>query len=50
MNVAAMVGFGDINASNSIAWEAHVGGYISGLLLFGLFDIAPRYEDEPEQN
>ena len=48
MNVAAMVGFGDINASNSIAWEAHVGGYISGLLLFGLFDIAPRHEGEPE--
>jgi membrane associated rhomboid family serine protease len=49
MNVAAMVGFGDINASNSIAWEAHVGGYITGLLLFGLFDIAPRYEFELDE-
>lgn len=50
MNIAAMVGFGDINASNSIAWEAHVGGYISGLLLFGLFDIATRHEIELDEN
>ena len=48
MNFAAMIGFGDVNASNAIAWEAHVGGYIAGLLLFGLFDIAPRHEDVPE--
>jgi membrane associated rhomboid family serine protease len=44
MNVAAMIGFGDINASNAIAWEAHIGGYIAGLFLFGLFDIAPHHE------
>lgn len=43
MNIAAMVGFGDINASNAIAWEAHIGGYIAGLCLFGFFDIAPRH-------
>ncbi len=48
MNLAAMIGFGDVNANNAIAWEAHVGGYIAGLLLFGLFDIAPRHEDVPE--
>lgn len=48
MNLAAMVGFGDINASSAIAWEAHVGGYLAGLFLFGLFDIAPRHEDVPE--
>ena len=48
MNLAAMIGFGDVNASNAIAWEAHVGGYIAGLFLFGLFDIAPRHEDVPE--
>lgn len=48
MNLAAMVGFGDINANSAIAWEAHVGGYIAGLFLFGLFDIAPRHEDVPE--
>ena len=48
MNLAALVGFGDINANSAIAWEAHVGGYIAGLFLFGLFDIAPRHEDVPE--
>jgi membrane associated rhomboid family serine protease len=25
-------------ASDQIAWEAHVGGFVAGLLLFGLFD------------
>ena len=48
MNIAAMVGFGDINASNSIAWEAHIGGYIAGLCLFGFFDIAPRHSESSE--
>ncbi len=48
MNLAAMIGFGDMNANNAIAWEAHIGGYIAGLFLFGLFDIAPRHEDVPQ--
>jgi membrane associated rhomboid family serine protease len=25
----------------SIAWEAHLGGFYTGLLTFGLFDRAP---------
>lgn len=28
--------------SGSIAWEAHVGGFLAGLLLFALFDPVPR--------
>ena len=28
--------------SNSIAWEAHIGGFLSGLFLFPLFDPRPR--------
>lgn len=34
----------------SIAWEAHVGGFLAGLLLFSLFDPVPRggSEDRPE--
>ena len=48
MNLAALVGFGDLNANSAIAWEAHVGGYIAGLFLFGFFDIAPHHEDVPE--
>ncbi len=48
MNIAAMVGFGDLNSSSAIAWEAHVGGYLAGLFLFGLFDIAPHHEEFPQ--
>ncbi|HMN88148.1 MAG TPA: rhomboid family intramembrane serine protease, partial [Bauldia sp.] len=29
-------------ASGAVAWEAHVGGFIAGLLLFPLFDPVPR--------
>ncbi|WEF52772.1 rhomboid family intramembrane serine protease [[Pseudomonas] carboxydohydrogena] len=34
----------------SIAWQAHVGGFLAGLLLFSLFDPVPRgdNEDAPE--
>ena len=34
----AMPGLGDA----TVAWEAHVGGFVAGLLLFGWFDPAPR--------
>ena len=34
----AMPGLGDA----TVAWEAHVGGFLAGLLLFGWFDPAPR--------
>ncbi|MFO7479011.1 MAG: rhomboid family intramembrane serine protease [Methyloceanibacter sp.] len=33
-----------------IAWEAHIGGFVCGLLIFGFFDrgsAAPRLESEP---
>ena len=26
----------------SVAWQAHIGGFIAGLLLFSLFDPVPR--------
>jgi len=45
MNLAAMAGLGDLSAGGGIAWEAHVGGYLAGFLLFGLFDVAPRHEE-----
>ena len=41
MNVAAVYGVGTGDASGPIAWEAHVGGFIFGMLCFGLFDLAP---------
>jgi len=33
----------------SVAWQAHVGGFLAGLLLFGLFDPAraPTYRNKP---
>lgn len=41
------LGFGlgslpDIGASGTIAWEAHIGGFLAGLLLFPLFDPVPQ--------
>ena len=32
--------------AQSIAWQAHVGGFLAGLLLFSLFDPVPRGGDE----
>lgn len=49
INLLAIVGLGspiavDPQAGEAprIAWEAHVGGYLFGLLAFGLFDCAPQ--------
>jgi membrane associated rhomboid family serine protease len=30
-----------------IAWEAHIGGFLCGLLIFGVFDRRPAPADEP---
>ena len=37
----------------SVAWQAHVGGFVAGLVLFGLFDPvapAPYRPDDPSQS
>ena len=31
-----------LGAGQSIAWEAHIGGFLAGLLLFSFFDPVPR--------
>lgn len=41
------LGFGlgtlpDAGSSGTIAWEAHIGGFLAGLLLFPLFDPVPQ--------
>lgn len=39
-----LFGIGSIGlpgAEQSIAWEAHIGGFVAGLLLFPLFDPVP---------
>lgn len=30
-----------------IAWEAHIGGFVCGLLIFGLFDKGPPAQEKP---
>jgi membrane associated rhomboid family serine protease len=45
LNALAVLGFGGPDTGGAgIAWEAHVGGYIAGLLTFGWFDrpLPPR--------
>jgi membrane associated rhomboid family serine protease len=32
-------------ADQSVAWQAHVGGFLAGLLLFAAFDPVPRPTD-----
>lgn len=44
INLLALVGFGSLGEAGGIAWEAHVGGYLFGLLAFGAFDVAPQHE------
>jgi membrane associated rhomboid family serine protease len=44
INLLAIIGFGKFGAAGAIAWEAHVGGYLFGLLAFGAFDVAARNE------
>jgi membrane associated rhomboid family serine protease len=33
--------FSMVDDQQSIAWEAHIGGFLAGLLLFPLFDPVP---------
>jgi membrane associated rhomboid family serine protease len=30
----------------SVAWQAHIGGFFAGLVLFSLFDPVPRHHDD----
>ena len=34
--------FGGGIASGAVAWEAHIGGFVAGLLFFPVFDPVPR--------
>lgn len=40
INLLTTFGFGKFGASGTIAWQAHVGGYLFGLLAFAAFDTA----------
>jgi membrane associated rhomboid family serine protease len=39
---------GGLGADVAIAWEAHIGGFLAGLLLFPVFD-PPRWPSEAEE-
>jgi len=36
-----------VGEQGSIAWEAHIGGFLCGLLIFGAFDQGKSAEAEP---
>lgn len=36
-------------ADQSVAWQAHVGGFLAGLFLFDMFDPVPRTEAMPQE-
>lgn len=40
-NLLVGVGFGVSDDGSSVAWEAHIGGFLAGFLLVRLFDKAP---------
>ena len=41
LNAITALGIPGLAAEGGIAWEAHLGGYLAGLLCFGFFDPAP---------
>lgn len=42
LNLLTISGFGAFGAAGTVAWEAHIGGYLFGFLAFALFDVAPQ--------
>ena len=43
-----LFGLGGVNVNGSggsIAWEAHIGGFLCGLFTFGFFDRSARRRD-----
>jgi membrane associated rhomboid family serine protease len=43
VNIVFGVGSIAIGADGaSVAWQAHIGGFVAGLMLFSLFDPVPR--------
>jgi membrane associated rhomboid family serine protease len=46
-----LFGLGSVSltaADRNIAWEAHIGGFLAGLVLFALFDPVPRHPPAPD--
>ena len=45
VNLVVALAFAGHLTAGGIAWEAHLGGFLTGLLLFDLFDRGPRTEE-----
>lgn len=50
VNVLTVIGFGVAQNSAGIAWEAHLGGYLLGLITYGIFDNVRPIEGYTQQN
>lgn len=50
INLLTISGFGTFGSAGTVAWEAHVGGYLFGFFAFALFDIAPRNTSPLQKN
>src|SRR4051812_48729445 len=47
VNIIFGVGAIGVDAeTTSVAWQAHIGGFLAGLLLFALFDPVPRVRSD----
>lgn len=49
MNILTIAGINFAGTDAAIAWEAHVGGYLAGLLTFGFFDV-PQHRISQSHN
>jgi membrane associated rhomboid family serine protease len=50
LNILLAWGASGLTEAAGIAWEAHLGGFFAGLLLFGLFDRPPPPHDDGEDD
>jgi membrane associated rhomboid family serine protease len=55
LGVNMLVGLGGLampGVDQAVAWQAHIGGFLAGLLLFDLFDpvVAPQHEIDSERS
>ena len=50
LNILLAWGASGLTEAAGIAWEAHLGGFFAGLLLFGLFDRPPPAHDDGEDD
>lgn len=46
LNIVLAWGAASLTEAAGIAWEAHLGGFYAGLLLYGLFDRPPAVEND----